>query len=390
MAKQTRSSKKSAPSQIVIGHDLPVAEVKRLTRLSKAYTKKVNAERIVWPDPDQVDFDGNDIEIDFKPEGFISNKLGVVMRARPKNKKGGGGGKPKLPNPQVVLQEVQASFNGFPTAGATGSLAIAEFNGEFLDAGKAKYFKDVYTEIFSHFHVIFLEEVDCGGVSAIQGFMPGYTGYCSTANTRNQAVAFLVHDRLKVIGKPIEHTAVANVQGIPDLRPAYELKLEDTHTGDKFSVIVVHLKSMRGGPQATAAVRYKQLDILQQALGSKWVGIIGGDFNYKLDDTSLKDGDPLKNNGYTLFMAGDSTATQSMGSRIDGFFHKGLSKQLGFYQVRAYFRNPKITRAFSDHAVLSLKMMAKGTTDDGKDKVDVVSGLVPRIKLLGFVAPPAE
>ena len=92
----------------------------------------------------------------------------------------------------------------------------------------------------------------------------------------------MVHPRLKVLNQ-ISYDEVANVQGVPDLRPAFRLDLEDTVTGDKFAVVVVHLKSMRGGPQVSGKVRYQQCAIMATKLGKGFVGVIAGDWNTFLD-----------------------------------------------------------------------------------------------------------
>ncbi|MBY0359571.1 MAG: endonuclease/exonuclease/phosphatase family protein [Candidatus Obscuribacterales bacterium] len=341
--------------EVRLGEDLPPQHLQRLIAQSKAYTEQVNRNRIVYPDPDAVDLDSAEAEFEIDPQGFLSNDIGKRIRNKRKSQKGGGGGsKPKLPNPQVVLAEVQKTFANLPVASTKGNLQFLEFNAEFGDASKAKYFKDVYIEMFTRGHLIFLSEVDAAFVSAVAGYC-NYTGYCSTANTRGQAVAFLVHPRFKLVGQPVEYQQVATVQGIPDLRPAYLLELEDTTTGVKAKYVVLHLKSMRGGPKVTAAVRYKQMQILEQLLGQSFDGLVAGDMNFILSDPKVTDGDPLKNSGYTLIAAGDSTPTQSMGSRIDGFFGKGTGGNVSFYQVRAYWKNPQITRAFSDHALTSVQ-----------------------------------
>lgn len=413
MAKSRKTRKSGGTTQIVLGKDLPAAHLSRLIRTSQEYTERVNAQRIEWPDPDTIDFDSDNadeklLEYQIDPKGFLSNELGIKNRTR----KGGskGGGKPKLPKPADVLAEVKKSFANIPYAGMKGNLLVGEFNGEFLDLAKAKYFRDAYVEMFSHFHVVFLEEVEAAGVHQIASDLTAagfpYKGYCSTANTRNQAVGFLVHSRFKVVGGPTEYPQVGNVQGIPDLRPAYRLDLEDTVTGERFSVVVLHLKSMRGGSQVTAAVRYKQLDILQNLLGPNFVGIVGGDMNFILDDPKLKDGDPLKNNGYTLFMSNDHTATQSMNSRIDGWFMKGMTRKVSLYQVRAYFRKPTVTRAFSDHALLACQIVlcesiaqydsntpnpgCSGGLQDSDFPVDVVTKDAATVKLMDFDSPDDE
>ncbi len=341
--------------KIVLGEDLHPAHVQRLVKTSQAYTEKVNESRIEYPDPESVDFDDDKCpETDYvvHPSGFLSNDLGIAQRAKAKS---GGSRKPKLPNPQLVLAEVQKYYQGVPTAGSNGNLVLGELNIEFGDASKARYFREAYIEILSHVHSLAVIEVDASWVSSMAQYMSqatgvNYQGFTSTANTRNQAVGILLHPRLKVVKGPIEYMQVATVQGIPDLRPAYRFDLLDTTTGVTFSQTVVHLKSMRGGPQATAAVRYKQLDILQKLLGPNYSGFVVGDMNFILTDKTLHDGDPLLNAGFQLFMPNDGTPTQSMGSRIDGFFHKNLSRKFDLYKVRRFYANPSITRAFSDHA----------------------------------------
>ncbi|MBX9687680.1 MAG: hypothetical protein K2X27_13315 [Candidatus Obscuribacterales bacterium] len=340
--------------KIVPGQDLHPAHLARIIKASQDYTAEVNANRIEYPDPDSIDFSADDAMADYEvhPKGFLTNQLGQDLRSKAK---GAGGGKPQLPNPQVVLAEVQQYYSGVPVAGTKGNLVLGELNVEFGDASKAKFFRDAYVEIISHLHMLAIEEVDAGWVNAMAGYLQQATGlayqpFTSTANTRNQAVGFLIHPRLKVVKGPIEYMQVATVQGIPDLRPAFRLDLEDSTTGVKFSATVVHLKSMRGGPAATSAVRYKQLDILQKLLGPTYSGFVVGDMNYIITDKSLTDGDPLKNNGFQLFAPNDTTPTQAMGSRIDGWFYKNLSRQFKLYQVRRFYANPKVTRAFCDHA----------------------------------------
>lgn len=415
-----RKPSKGSHAKIVLGQDIPQVHVNRLIRRSKEYTELCNQNRIEWPDPDTVDHEADNdpqLEYDVTPQGFLSNPLGILNRAIAQaahgGKKGGKGGKaPKLPNPKTVHAEVAKSLAGIPLAGMTGNIALAEFNGEFLDVSKARYFRDTYVEMFSRFHIVWLEEMEPAGVhqlatdlTAATGYT--YTGVAGTANTRNQAVGFLVHERFEILAQH-EYHQVANVQGIPDLRPALRLDLRDKTTGETFSVVVLHLKSMRGGPQVTAAVRYKQLEILEKLLGPNFKGIVGGDMNFILDDPKLKDGDPLKKNGFVLFMPNDHTATQSMGSRIDGWFLKGMTRPVKFYQVRAFFRNPNITRAFSDHALLNFVMVfceaeyqlepgtpnagCQGGLQDADFPVDVIVKMVDPsvVKLLDFQVPGVD
>jgi hypothetical protein len=243
-------------------------------------------------------------------------------------------------------------IGSMPVAGMSGALLCGELNAEFGDRSKARFFSASYKEIFSRSHVVALSEVGPDFVDEVANSMPDYTGYCSVANTRNQAVGFVVHKRLKVIGDPISHDAVANVQGVPDLRPAFQLNLEDTVTGEKFSVVVVHLKSMRGGPAVSGKVRYQQCVLMVKALGANFTGFITGDFNMLLDKAGaglINDLDPLLKAGYVLLNPKDTSATHSGGSRLDGYVVLNFSK-LGNLAVHAFFSDPTIGRSFTDHA----------------------------------------
>lgn len=372
----TNSNKPRNP--IAIDQPLPEHLAEKLRRTMAAHTERVNEQRLqlgAYPHPDDVsEFDENvnlaDVFHIGSPVSFANidrDDFRGGRNRRPQQRGGGktggnkgggnsGGGKRPLPNPQMVHAEVAKMLQGIPVAGNTGNLQILETNCEFMDVSKVRYFQDAYVELVSRAHVLFLEEVEPQGVAEL-GKLTGYQAFASVANTRNQAVGFLVHPRLKVIGGPITYTSIANVQGVPDLRPAFRLDLEDTVTGVKFSVVVLHLKSMRGGPQVTAVVRYKQFALLVQDLGPNFCGIVGGDLNYKIDDPSCKEGDPMIQAGYTLLAAGDHSATQIMGSRIDGFFYKGMPVAIDYYKVIAYFNNPNLKRSFTDHGTLAFEVL---------------------------------
>jgi hypothetical protein len=338
-------------------------EREQLVKKTKAYNADVEANRVQYPDPDdflQLDLPAIQM-LGFKGFDPKSNDLKALFgggRVKNKNKgKGGsrggsGGGGKQLPNPNVVLSVVQSMIGSMPVATMTGQLYFGELNAEFGDRSKARFFSASYKEIFSRAHVVALSEVGPDFVDEVANSMPDYTGYCSVANTRNQAVGFVVHKRLKVIGDPISHDAVANVQGVPDLRPAFQLNLEDTATGEKFSVVVVHLKSMRGGPAVSGKVRYQQCVLMVKALGPNFTGFVTGDFNMLLDKAAagvINDLDPMLKAGYVLLNPKDTSATHSGGSRLDGYVVLNFSK-LGNLAVHAFFSDPTIGRSFTDHA----------------------------------------
>jgi endonuclease/exonuclease/phosphatase family metal-dependent hydrolase len=212
-------------------------------------------------------------------------------------------------------------------------------------------------------HAFFLSEVDPAAIKQWASDV-GFTAVTSVANTRGQAVALLIHPRLKVL-KTYTIDEIASVQGIPDLRPALCADVEDTATGDKFTLVVVHLKSMRGGQTVTAKVRYRQCELLAQKLGSTFSGYIAGDWNLILDDPNVTDADPLKNAKFFLVYPNDHTPTQAMGSRIDGFFRRSIKHKVGKYQTRQYWKYTGVGRNFSDHA-LSNVICDTGTDEEGE------------------------
>jgi hypothetical protein len=386
---------------IALHEDLPEHLAEKLRQSARAHSERVRTQQSLlgaYPDPEQIEKFDEDVDLtdiihlgsthkafDTTFDSFRGNRRGRGRQPQGRggkqggnkgggnkgggNKGGGsgGGGKRPLPNPQLVHAEVAQMLQNIPVAGMKGNVQIGETNCEFMDTSKVNYFKDSYVEMASRFHVLFLEEVEPAGVAAL-GKLVGYQAFASVANTRNQAVGFIVHPRMKVVGGPTTYTSIANVQGVPDLRPAFRLDLEDTVSGEKFAVVVLHLKSMRGGPAVTANVRYRQFALLVQDLGPNFVGLVGGDLNYKIDDPSCKEGDPMIQAGYTLLAAGDHSATQIMGSRIDGFFHKGMKSGLDFYRVVAYFANPNLKRSFTDHGTLSFEVLtasAKSNAGNG-------------------------
>ncbi|MFN8555249.1 MAG: hypothetical protein U0103_27610 [Candidatus Obscuribacterales bacterium] len=50
---------------------------------------------------------------------------------------------------------------------------------------------------------------------------------------------------------------------------------------------------------------------------------------------------------------GDTTSTQAMGGRLDGFLYKNIPWMMSNPEVRPFFQNPKITRGLSDHGLLT-------------------------------------
>jgi hypothetical protein len=221
----------------------------------------------------------------------------------------------------------------------------AEQNFEFLDITKAKYFMDSYKEMIPLAHIWLCAEVAQDGLQEIAA-QTGYKAYVSVENNRHQAVGILLHPRLQIVGQPNSIDEVATVQGVPDLRPAFQVNVKDTTTGAEFWGCAVHLKSMRGGPVTSGAVRHQQCAIMAKKLTGS--GIVGGDMNCLMPNIS--DIDPLLQAGFVL--ACPSTTTQSMGGILDGFFQLKMPKNLGTVELLAWFKDPTIGRGLTDHGML--------------------------------------
>lgn len=317
-----------------------------IARIQKEYSDFVRDNKVNYPHPDDFHKLTQDeiVKMGFEHPDRSLDVLGAFK----------GDKKPRpLPDAKVVAAEVGKITSKMPDAATTGDLRIGEWNMEFLTADKAKYFADTYKQIIPKHHLLFVEEVNTEGLKQIAKDT-GYNYAISAENSRGQAVGFLIHPRLKIDGTT-SIDAVANVHNIPDLRPAFKVDVTDAASGESLSGVVVHLKSMRGGPEQTAAVRSAQAQILARELGPNFKGIIAGDWNTFLDKTTELDA--LKNAGFAIHNPNDTSSTQSMGGRLDGFMYKGIqANRFGEEFVNPFFKNPLITRGLSDHALLTTSL----------------------------------
>jgi hypothetical protein len=210
-----------------------------------------------------------------KPQGKSKSKGKGKSKSKGKSKGGGGGGGgsgKRLPDP-LVAHKIFSTILGahLKPVDGTGNVKLLNWNAEFLNDTKVRYFKELYTNVATYGDFIGVEEATHDGLRA-WGNLSGYEALCSEENSRGQAVGALVNTkRLK-----IRKTAVYNslkVLGINDLRPGYRVYLTDLVSGLNFSVIVLHLKSMRGGEVTSGKVRQLQCENLIKDIG---VGKFGG------------------------------------------------------------------------------------------------------------------
>ena len=344
--------------KLLKGKPLLKRELNRLIAGGRKYSQKVLAKQAKWRDERDlfwIEFISDKRLRSGKPAKI--KQLLVLLR-----KKQG-----RCPNPEVVASEVKTYYVGVPYAGITGDLAISAWNMLNADNSKVDFYAKAIKEIILHFHIICLEEVSPEAVGKIAS-QTGYESHASYANSRGQAVGILTYPgRLEVLGSGM-YTDIADVQGIPDLRPALWVTVRDKVTDVVFTIVVVHLKSMRGGVEATSIVRREQIEKLVRDIGPDFVGIIGGDFNFPVNNPNFKEAEPFYQAGFTLVAKGDTRMTQSLGSRLDAFFFKGFpvktekaQMEIGCYEVRPYFLNRNITRQFSDHATISAHLLLAST-----------------------------
>jgi endonuclease/exonuclease/phosphatase family metal-dependent hydrolase len=263
---------------------------------------------------------------------------------------------PSWPDAGLLLPEVVRRLAGLSGAEAVGpTLTLGAWNLEFLNRRKAEYFLDVYKEVVQRHHLIAVEEVDDEGLIVLAEAC-GYNRLIASPNSRGQAVGFLVHKRLHVLACR-EYKEIIGVMGVPDLRSALRLVLYDEITNQRFSAIVVHLKSMRGGIRSSSVIRFTQLKNLMECLDEpEQLELIMGDFNCFLDHAW--ETRPLLANGYSLLNRWDRTATHHFGGRLDGLFYANLpaSYRLGSYNIRNFWRSNLIGCSLSDHGLLSWKL----------------------------------
>jgi len=297
-----------------------------------------------------------------KPQGAGKSKGG--------NKGGSKGGGKRLSDPLVahkIFADILAAH--IKPVDGTGNIQILNWNAEFLNPPKVAYFPELYTTVGTYGDLICVEETTHDGLRDWAA-LNGYLALCSEENSRGQGLGALVNPtRLKV-----RKVAVYNslkVLGINDLRPGYRIYLTDVVSGLNFSVIVLHLKSMRGGEVTASkvqslqcenligeigvgkfggkpalgnmkvfpffknkvlrdvsdhAIMYWELQTAGLANGSAFIDedgeliIIIGDMNSKLDSATAVTG-TLEAANYLLVNKKSKVGTQSMGpSRLDGAF----------------------------------------------------------------------
>lgn len=274
-------------------------------------------------------------------------------------KKGGGGGNRTLANPKVVHTLIKKAIeaSGLKPVQVDGPIVRGVHNFEFLSAEKAAWFIDALCEIIPLAHVWSLAEITEAGLLKICERL-GYRCFVSVENNRNQAVGVMWDPNRFELVETFSIDEVANVKGVNDLRPVVGVVLRDKKPDSPTSPKVIwvaagHQKSMRGGEEASGIVRHLQNQYTADGLKDRGPGALGMDSNSKL---GTKQGDwetsPLTESGLLLVGPDDHRATQTMGSRLDGLWARGLGHELRIVDQLNWFEDPALGRALTDHGAL--------------------------------------
>jgi len=310
---------------------LPAATRDSLIQQAAFRTIEINENKIEWPNPEEV-----------------SSYIARTPVAK------------QLPDWRWVERALIELMQGYRLADDTsGNLVFGEFNLQFGDDRKARWFLGAYKQMFWRHHIMALEEVRPDAVQTICNAL-GYTGFCTQPNSRGQGVAVIFnHTRLELIGDPLEVMEITGVQGIPQLRPAMVVQVRDKVTGREFGYGAVHLKSMLGGELETAPVRAEQIEKLATKLGPDWVGVLAGDWNFHMDRAALEMAAMAKA-GFVLVGSG-ADSTQERGGRIDGFYSRGMGT-LVHNATKPLWKIKNVKRGFSDHGLTRCQLVARKPT----------------------------
>jgi hypothetical protein len=260
----------------------------------------------------------------------------------------------------AVIQKMFAPIEPFNPRGQSQNLPMIWLNCEYLNADKCADLGAVYAFIFSCGALVGLAEANSEGIEPIAQTC-GYNYAATAANTRGQACCMLWHPDIWNCIAQAEHEQVAQIIGVPELRPTLELILQHRQTGTTMRFLSSHFKSLSGGWEATAAIRFEQttklLNIIEAEPPMPTIAL--GDYNCPLNLLRLrgtKDVDPFVTAGWSLLGGNtDQTSTHAKEGRIDGIFSKWLGSgvELSDYRVVPIFAEaPEV----SDHAAVIGKL----------------------------------
>lgn len=295
---------------------------------------------------------------------------------------GGGGNRPPVHTPEQVYEVVDRRCNEAglkPLPKDINRDAVeGEFNALFGTYKKAMLFFQSYMRIFMCLDFIYLSEITKGFVGMLSEKL-GFVGLCGRMNSRHQAVGILINPLYwEVIAWWEIFETADDIQGIQDLRPHIVALVRNRLTGKYELKVSLHLKSMMGGVEFTAKIRFQQnlrlIEHLHTKLLSKLIELVGeqtaqglvnnlimtlaGDWNCK--GPNRPEMKPIHDDGFAHLFPGDNAATHMMGGQLDFPMGKNIEGEPHDVQHVAFYDD--LQRTFSDHKLKFWYVRQKSAT----------------------------
>jgi hypothetical protein len=235
-------------------------------------------------------------------------------------------------------------------------IPIIWLNCELLDAMKSGTLEKVFANIMARAGVMAMAEANEAGVKPVAEEC-GYDFFAAKSNRRGQGCVIAWQPDTWGLVTSFEHQETTGVSGVPELRESAEVVLRHKPSGFVLRFLASHFKSLRGGWELTADVRFEQSTNLLAKINQYPVlpTIALGDYNCFLNRLRVhgnKDVDPFLTENWSL-LGGlhDTRPTQLLGGRLDGIFFKWLSAGMyldDYTIIPVYSAAPEVT----DHAAL--------------------------------------
>jgi hypothetical protein len=257
------------------------------------------------------------------------------------------------------LAVVEGLLQGVPVfqpAGQVCEIPIVWLNCQLLDATKADLLAKVFANIMARGGLMAMAEANASGVGPVAKIC-GYDFFAATSNKRGQGCVVAWQPDTWQLVSSCEHWETAAIGPLPELRVTAEVVLRHLASGKMLRFLASHFKSLRGGWELTAEVRFAQAKNLLETIGRSPLipTIAAGDYNCFLNRLRAygnKDVDPFVTENWSLLGGWqDTRPTQLLGARLDGMFFKWLEEGMRFdhYQtIPVYAAAPEVT----DHAIL--------------------------------------
>jgi len=208
---------------------VPPGALARIIEAELAYTREVNAHRVVYPRRDQLTRLTPD---KIRSLGFVGHSL-EHLGVEPMDGRGESGEQGRercideqLPDPDAVEADTVAALAkaGVTPVTGTGNVVSLHWDIECVTEEKVRHFARAYRAIFQCCDVAYLTATSRTGIEALANLL-GYRWLCSTEHSPGTAVGLVYNPaRFQFIGTQEAWDAMAEVEGIPDLRSVLALR----------------------------------------------------------------------------------------------------------------------------------------------------------------------